>query len=67
MPIIINDTNSVYSKAEVDSLLFPKADKVDGAGDQHIGGLTGDEGNLLDTGYTIDDLKIGKIVDFGVF
>lgn len=67
MPIIINDTNSVYSKTEVDNLLYPKADKVTGAGDQHISGLTGDEGNLLDTGYTIDDLKIGKIVDFGVF
>lgn len=67
MPIIISDTNSVYSKVEVDNLLLPKANKVRGAGDQHIGGLTGDEGDLLDTGYTIDDLKIGKVVDFGVF
>lgn len=67
MPIIIDSNNSVYSKAEVDAILEVKADKVDGAVHEHIAGLTGDEGNLLDTGYSIEDLLIGHILDFGTF
>lgn len=67
MPIIIDSNHNVYSKAEVDAILAVKADKVDGAEDQNIAGLTGDEGNLLDTGYSIDDLLIGHILDFGTF
>lgn len=67
MPIIIDANNSVYSKSEVDAILAEKADKVDGAVDDNIAGLTGDEGNLLDTGYSIDDLLIGHVLDFGTF
>lgn len=67
MPIIIDLNNNVYTKAEIDSLLYVKADKVDGAVNENIAGLTGDEGNLLDTGYSIDDLLIGRVVDFGSF
>ena len=67
MPIEINSTNSVYSKAEVDALLYIKADKVDDAINENIAGLTGTEGNLLDTGYNICDLQIGIAIDVGTF
>ena len=67
MPISITSLNNVYSKIEVDLLLQIKADKVDGAVNNNIAGLTGDEGNLLDTGYSISDLQIGDVIDFGIF
>lgn len=67
MPIIIDQNINVYTKEEIDNLLDIKADKVDGAINEHIAGLTGLEGNLLDTGYSIDDLLIGKFIDFGSF
>lgn len=67
MPIIIDLNNNVYTKSEIDNLLYVKADKVDGAVNENIAGLTGNEGNLLDTGYSIDDLLIGRVVDFGSF
>lgn len=67
MPIEINSTNSVYSKSEVDSFLNIKADKVGGATNANIAGLTGVEGNLLDTGYNICDLQIGIAIDCGTF
>lgn len=67
MPVEILNNGQVYTREEIDALLFVKADKVDGAVDQNIAGLTGDEGNLLDTGYSIDDLRIGDIIDCGYF
>lgn len=67
MPIEINAMSSVYTKSEVDTLLYIKADKVDGAVDQNIAGLTGSQGNLLDTGYNICDLQIGIAIDVGTF
>jgi hypothetical protein len=67
MPIQITSLDNVYSKTEVDLLLQIKADKVSGAVHNNIAGLTGDEGNLLDTGYSIADLQIGDVIDFGTF
>jgi hypothetical protein len=67
MPIEINSTTHVYRKSEVDALLYIKADKVGGAVNENIAGLTGTEGNLLDTGYNICDLQIGIAIDAGTF
>lgn len=67
MPIEINATSSVYTKSEVDTLLYIKADKVNGAVDQNICGLRGPDGNILDTGYNICDLQIGIAIDVGTF
>lgn len=67
MPIEIPYNESVYSKNEIDSLLNVKADKVNGAVNENIAGLTGDEGNLLDSGYNICDLSLGSVLDGGTF
>lgn len=67
MPIEITSTDHVYSKTEVDNFLILKADKVSGAVDQNVAGLTGNEGNLLDTGVNICDLQVGIAIDCGTF
>jgi hypothetical protein len=69
MPIFIPNPYSVevYSKAEVDSFLILKADKVPGAGHLNIAGLTGSEGNLLDLGVGIEDLFFGDYADGRIY
>lgn len=73
MPIFIPEPYNeyVYSKDEIDefvsNLIRIKADKVTGAIAYHVAGLTGDEGNLLDTGYTLEDLAFGEYADGGLF
>ena len=61
----------VYSKEEIDDqiqyLIEIKADKVEGAVQDNIAGLTGTEGNLLDTGYSIADLLPGLFLNGGIF
>lgn len=73
MPIIIPVAleTYVYSKEEIDEKLAYiveiKADKVIDAIQDNIAGLTGTEGNLLDTGYNINDLIPGLFLDGGLF
>lgn len=67
MPIEVPYSQFIYTKAEIDDLLDLKADKVHGAVGNNIAGLTGSEGNLLDSGYDICDLSIGAVIDAGTF
>ena len=67
MPIQTPFNDNVYSKTEIDSLLNIKADKVEDAINNNIAGLTGDEGNLLDTGYSLDNLMIHNVLDCGTY
>lgn len=56
----------VYTKTEIDSRLEPKANKVSDAIDDNIAGLISDDGDLKDTGYSIEDLLVSNI-DGGTF
>lgn len=67
MPIEVPYSQFIYTKDEIDDLLDLKADKVPGAVGNNIAGLTGSEGNLLDSGYDICDLSIGAVIDAGTF
>ena len=73
MPIWIPSqyNNFFYSKSEVDSFIEEidnqKADKVDNAVENNIVGLNID-GNILDTGFSLDDLIITDMtIDGGEF
>jgi hypothetical protein len=74
MPVLIPlvpFSEFVYTKEDItlilDQIEIVKADKVSGAVANNIAGLTGDVGNLLDTGYNINDLLIGEYADGGLF
>lgn len=71
MPITIKISDTVrvliYSKDEIDQMLFEKADKVDNAIEGNLVNLTAPDGNIADSGINADDLILGGTIDGGVF
>ncbi len=71
MPISVNsDTfqGIVYSKAEIDLILNYKADKVlNVVNNNDIALLRGTDGNLVDSGVTIEDIEFSNPLDNGTF
>lgn len=67
MPILVPPGTPVYTIDEINSYLNSKADKVAGAGALDIALLTGTEGNLYDSGITLDDIATPDVIDAGTF
>lgn len=67
MPILVPPGTPVYTIDEINAYLNSKADKVAGAGALDIALLTGSEGNLFDSGMTLDDIVTPDVIDAGTF
>lgn len=67
MPIYITGSYNVYDIYEVNNLLNLKADKVANENNkEHIATLNESEGNLQDSGLSLDDLIV-TLLDGGTF
>lgn len=66
MPILIYYNNQVYTKESVDNLLKVKADKIIPSNPDNIALLTGGEGNLKDSGKSIEDIALPDFADGGI-
>lgn len=66
MPVLIYYNKEIYTKETVDELLNKKADKIIPSQPDNIALLTGGEGNLKDSGKTIEDVTLPDFADGGI-